>query len=132
MGERRRILIAEQESIAGAYIQKMMQKSGWDTELVSKGEEVIQRLSNEHFDALVISSQLSDRSGIEVIKEIRGMVEKQRIPVLGMADSSLATERKQMEKAGATHCLTKPVYQKQLGKVLRKALGLKKSNLPVA
>lgn len=132
MAEGQKILIAEREKIAGSYMQKMMEKSGWLTELVDTGSSLLSKLESSQYLAVVISSQLPDMNGVDLARDIRQKYPNQDdLFIIGMANSSLETERKQFEQAGVNYCLTKPVYQKQLVKAIKTSVQRRTSNVSV-
>lgn len=127
---KKKILVAETESIQAAYMQSLLQKNGWEADVVKKGTKVIQKLSESEYEAVMLNSDLStcdQGDTIECIRELSKASGKQ-IPIIGVANYSYEFERKQFKKAGVEHCLTKPVYKKGLFDVL-KSIFRRKSNV---
>ncbi|MGB0523142.1 MAG: response regulator [Flammeovirgaceae bacterium] len=118
---KKKILVAEAESIQAAYMQSLLQKNGWEADVVKKGTKVIQKLSEDEYEAVMLNSDLStcDKgSTIECIRELEKASGKD-IPIIGVANYSYDLEKKQFKKAGVEYCLTKPVYKKGLVDMLK-------------
>lgn len=112
MNTHRRILVAEKEQIEGAYVRGMIERRGWHADVVQSGLQVIEKINDAFYDAVIISSELTEVDGIETAQKVR--VSHHNLPIIGMANYSLTAERKRFEGVGVDQCLTKPVYKASL------------------
>ena len=127
---RKKILVAEAESIQAAYMQSLLNKNGWDADVVKKGKKVIQKLSEEEYEAVMLNSEFStseDGNTIELINEF-SKASGRKIPIIGVANYSYELERKAFKQAGVEHCLTKPVYKRGLLEALKSIFRSKPNN----
>lgn len=118
---RKKILVAESESIQAAYMKSLLKKNGWDADVVKKGGKVLQKLNENEYEAVMLNSNLStceQGNTIDCIRKYSATSGKD-IPIIGVANSSLELEKKEFKEAGVEHCLTKPVYRKGLIDMLR-------------
>ena len=118
---RKKILVAEAESIQAAYMKSLLKKNGWDADVVKKGGKLLQKLSEGEYEAVMLNSELStceQGNTIDCIREY-GVASGKNIPIIGVANYSLEFEKKEFKEAGVEHCLTKPVYRKGLIDVLK-------------
>ena len=88
---RKRILVAEAESIQAAYMQSLLKKNGWDVDVVKKGGKLLQKLTEGDYEAVMLNSDLSTcekGNTIDCIREY-GVASGKHIPIIGVANYSL-------------------------------------------
>lgn len=131
---RKKILVAEAESIQAAYMKSLLQKNGWDADVVKKGGKVLQKLNEEEYEAVMLNSELSTCESGNTIEQIREISKASGKPIsiIGVANYSYDLEKKQFKKAGVEHCLTKPVYKKGLIEMLKSIFRGNKPNVSVS
>ncbi len=114
--ENKKVLVAEKASIEAAYIKYILERKGWKAEIVSSGEDVLNKLENTSYKFILINSSLVDTDGLEVAKKIQEQEQKTKryTPIIGISNYSLMEERKRFMAAGINHCLTKPIYKTTL------------------
>lgn len=116
MNANNRILVAEFESIDAAYLCGLLERNGWSAEIAGDGSEVIHKLQQEDYSLVLINSNQAKVIGFETtrkIKDLEGEMGK-RIPVVGVTSHTIEAEKKNLMKAGADYCITKPVYKNVL------------------
>lgn len=115
-----RILIADDHAIVREGLKRIV-TSADDMEVVGEaadGTEVMQHVRGSDFDVLVLDLSMPGRSGMELIKLVRGEKPKLRILVLSMHEELQYAVR--AIKSGASGYLTKESAPLQLIQVLRK------------
>ena len=115
-----RILIADDHAIVREGLKRIV-TSAEDMEVVGEaadGTEVMQHVHGSDFDVLVLDLSMPGRSGMELIKLVRGEKPKLRILVLSMHEELQYAVR--AIKSGASGYLTKESAPVQLIQVLRK------------
>ena len=115
-----RILIADDHAIVREGLKRIV-TSADDMEVVGEaadGTEVMQHVRGSDFDVLVLDLSMPGRSGMELIKLVRGEKPKLRILVLSMHEELQYAVR--AIKSGASGYLTKESAPMQLIQVLRK------------
>jgi DNA-binding response OmpR family regulator len=106
-----RILIAEDDPLIGAFLEKGLRANGFSTFLADDGEKA-QRLSlTDEFDLLILDMGLPGREGFHVLQEIRAR--GKTLPVLVLTgrrerDAAMCLE------AGADDYMRKPFHFDEL------------------
>lgn len=118
-----RILIADDHAILRVGLKQILSESG-EFEVAgeaSNGTEAVARLRAEKFDAMVLDMSMPGKSGIELIKQIKGEQPKLPILVLSMHKEDVYAVR--ALKAGASGYLCKDNAESQLAQAIRKVAG---------
>ena len=85
------------------------------------GHEVLERVRNSDFDVLLLDMSMPGKSGMELIRQVKGEKPKLRILVLSMhAEHQYAVRA---IKAGASGYLTKDSASRELVSAIRKVAG---------
>jgi two-component system, OmpR family, alkaline phosphatase synthesis response regulator PhoP len=114
------ILVAEDEEITRRAILRSLQLRGYSVKGVSNGRDVLEFISNQRVDLILLDIRMPDVDGIQVLK---WMQEKMiHIPVIiltayASTDSAIAAV-----KAGAADYLIKPQSIKEIHAVIEKTL----------
>jgi DNA-binding response OmpR family regulator len=100
-----RILIAEDDPLIGAFVEKGLRASGYSTFLVDDGERAQALGLTDQFDLLILDMGLPQRDGLQVLKGLRSRGSK--LPVL------VLTGRRERDavtclEAGADDYMMKP------------------------
>jgi len=66
-----KILIVEDESHIAAFIEKGLQKNGFNTAIACNGEQALQMLTTNQFDLLLLDINLPVKDGLTVLTELR-------------------------------------------------------------
>lgn len=118
-----RILIADDHDILRAGLKHILQDSG---DIVVAGEasdgyQVLTQLRAEKWDAIVLDLSMPGKSGIELIKQIKGEFPRLPILILSMHKEDLYAVR--ALKAGASGYLCKDSAETLLVQAIRKVAG---------
>ncbi len=79
--EKRRILAVDDNSISLATIEQELKRE-YEVIPVNSGERALQYLRRERPDLILMDIQMAQKSGIETLREIRGMEKCKDIPVI--------------------------------------------------
>jgi len=116
-----RIVIADDHTIVREGLKQLLSAAA-DLDVVGEaqdGREVMQRVrENIGFDVLLLDMSMPGKSGIELIKQVRGENPKLRILVLSMHEEEQYAVR--AIRAGASGYLTKQSASSQLVSAIRK------------
>ena len=66
-----RILIVDDEEAIRESLEILLQLEGYSTAMAESGGEGITALKNEVFDLVLLDLMLPDRSGLQVVEEVR-------------------------------------------------------------
>jgi two-component system response regulator HydG len=114
-----RILLVDDDQATREMISMTLSKRGMGVELASSGEEAIERLHAEHFDAVLTDLQMGGMSGVDLARHVS---EGANVPVIiltGRADLERAIGA---IRAGVADFLTKPVSMEVLAIAIERAL----------
>src|ERR671915_1513409 len=106
-----RILIAEDDSLVAAFVEKGLRASGYSTFLVDDGEQAQHLAFTDEFDLLILDMGLPGREGFHVLQELRARGNK--IPVLVLTGRSERDVVMCLE-AGADDYMQKPFHFDEL------------------
>jgi DNA-binding NarL/FixJ family response regulator len=115
-----RIVVADDHTIVREGLKQVLSAAS-DLSIVGEaqtGHEVLERVRGLEFDVLLLDMSMPGKSGIELIKQVRGEKPKLRILVLSMHQEQQYAVR--AIKAGASGYLTKESAAVQLVAAIRK------------
>ncbi len=118
-----RIVVADDHTIVREGLKQLLGAAG-DLEVVGEaqdGHEVMKRVRELDFDLLLLDMSMPGKSGIELIKQVKGEKPKLRILVLSMHEEHQYAVR--AIRAGAAGYLTKESASRQLVEAIRKVAG---------
>ena len=118
-----RIVIADDHAIVREGLKRIV-GAAVDLEVVAEaadGTEVMKRVREQDFDVLVLDLSMPGRSGMELIKWVKGEKPRLRILVLSMHQETQYAVR--AIKSGASGYLTKESAPAQLEMAIRKIAG---------
>jgi CheY-like chemotaxis protein len=124
---RARLLIAEDDPIAGAVSARALQNAGYSVELVTRGDEALERLQQQAFDLLVADVVMPELDGIALVRAMRKDERLTRVPVVLLTCHEAYSMRLRGFRAGCDSYLVKPVKPEELvnevESMLMRALG---------
>jgi PAS domain S-box-containing protein len=137
-GARLKILCAEDEMINRVIIEDLLAAMGHSVEFAENGQEAIERLAAEDFDAVLMDKRMPVLDGIEATRRIRsaasGVLDPQVYIIASTANVSEA-QRRECREAGANDFIGKPLREAELHAALDRAiveLRLRGRDLPAA
>ena len=110
-----KILIAEDEAISALSMQRALTRSGYDVcEMVSTGEEAVERVKQEKPDLVIMDVILNGRvNGIEAAMEIRSRSDIPIVFITGYEEGKLI---EQIKSITSSTYLIKPFTPKALNR----------------
>lgn len=100
------ILIVEDDTALGLFLQKGLKLEGHDVEWVGDGEAALEQMHKRRPDLMVLDLSLPKRDGIEVLEQMKGSFDETAILVL--TGRSMVEERVKCLNLGADDCMLKP------------------------
>jgi two-component system sensor histidine kinase RpfC len=105
-----RILVADDQSANLMVMRKLLEKAGHRPQVVNDGEDVLNAIEAQQFDAVIIDLHMPGVSGLDVIKQARFMqAGRPRTPFIVVSADATTEARVECERAGAYAFLTKPI-----------------------
>lgn len=122
-----RILVAEAHPLNQEAICALLESAGAQVKAVANGQEAIEALVREPFDLVLMDIQMPVLDGLAATRIIRShpQYQNQSLPILGMTDNPLASDRQGCLEAGMNDFLTKPIAPNQLAQVIARWLPAK-------
>ena len=107
-----RILVVEDEMKVASFIKKGLEEEGYAVDAAHDGEEGLERIGTNVYDAIVLDLMLPKVNGIEVMRELRAR--KLNVPVLMLTARDTLADKVMGLDAGADDYLTKPFAFEEL------------------
>lgn len=115
-----RILVAEDNVVNQKLITNMLKKFGYLCDIVANGNEVIESLTRNSYDIILMDVQMPELDGIEATKKILQKYPKSssRPHIIAMTAHARGAEGQVCLDAGMEGYLGKPIDMKELKQVL--------------
>jgi two-component system, OmpR family, response regulator len=107
-----KILVVEDEKQIADFVKKGLTEQGFLVELCDHGDEAMERILDQPYDAIVLDIMLPGRDGLSILKQFRK--KGHATPVILLTARSELDERIEGLNTGADDYLTKPFYVEEL------------------
>ncbi len=105
------VLLAERDPRLTRYLRANLEEQQYRVHVVAHGLQFLRQLDLEEPDIILLSAQLADMSGIELLQRLR---EFSQAPVVMLCDSCDEDERVQLFDLGCDDLVVKPFGMKEL------------------
>jgi len=106
----KKILIAEDSSVIQNLTKKILEQQGFGIATVKNGKQVIDKISDEHFDLIFMDINMPEMDGMECTRKIRSMKDiNANIPIIAITGNAMNYSRDDFESTGITEVLQKPL-----------------------
>jgi len=106
------VLVIEDDPTVGSFVKRGFEEQRWGVELVANGEEGESLAAGDAFDIVILDMRLPGKSGLDVLRSLRGRgFEK---PVLVLTAQDAVDAKVQTLRAGADDYVTKPFAFEEL------------------
>ena len=126
-----RIVVVEDDTDIAEVVSHHLRKAGYETEVITSGNEVLSRLLHIPPDLVILDLMLPGMNGIEVCRAIRNEKRISNIPIIMLTAKVSESDRIIGLEIGADDYVTKPFSPKELvarvGAVLRRVNRIKES-----
>ena len=124
-----RILVIEDDRKVANFVQSGLQQEGYAVDVVNEGTGAGERALSIDYDAVILDLMLPGRSGLQILRDIRGG--KPQLPVMVLTAKDSLDERVAGLDAGADDYMIKPFALAELAARLRALLrrGLPQQNV---
>ena len=102
-----KILIIEDDQIVANIYRNKLAVDGFAVEVAHDGETGLELLRTFHPQAMILDLMLPKLSGVDVIKQVRGIAEFKELPIIVFSNTYLTNTVQKAWKAGASKCLSK-------------------------
>ncbi len=108
MASRKTVLLAEDEPNIVESLNFLLQKAGFEVNVVTDGRQALEQAFNQKPDMLVLDVVLPEIDGYEVLRRLRADQRTQGLPILMLTAKSQSEDRESALKYGADAFMTKP------------------------
>ena len=117
-----RILVVEDNPMNRHLLRELLEKRGLRVSLAENGEQGVQRVREEPFDAVLMDIQMPVMDGLQATRIIRKEEKTRgsRLPILAMTAHALSWDHEKSLEAGMDDHLTKPINPGELCAALGK------------
>ena len=112
-----RILVVEDERKIARFVQKGLKEFGFAVEVIGRGDEALEIILDNPFDAVVLDIMLPGRDGLSILRALRER--SNAIPVLILTARGEIREKVEGLDLGADDYLAKPFAIEELAARLR-------------
>ncbi|HAP41615.1 MAG TPA: hypothetical protein DCQ94_17935, partial [Nitrospira sp.] len=124
---RPRILVAEDNVVNQKLAVRMLDRLGYQPDVVSNGQEAVTAFERESYAAIVMDCQMPTMDGYEATKQIRAHEQRPdisrtvaHIPIIALTANAMPGDRERCKAAGMDDYLSKPVKTDDLGFILQR------------
>ncbi len=101
------VLVEDEVNIAEA-IRFLLSKEGWRVQTIANGGTAVEVIRQTQPDLVVLDVMLPDRSGFEILGDLRADPDFSTLPILMLTARGQSRDREMAEKAGVSRFMTKP------------------------
>src|SRR6059058_4374624 len=115
----RRVLLVDDHHDTCIGMKRMLERHGYEITLAHSAEQAVAKVHSQDFDLLISDIGLPDRSGYELMREVRL---KKDLPGIALSGFGSEQDISQAREAGFSEHLTKPINFERLEKTIQSLL----------
>src|SRR5205807_1344348 len=113
-----RLLVVDDHEDTCTGLKMILERRGYDLTIAYTAEQAAEKARQENFDLLISDIGLPDRSGYELMQEMRG----RGVPGIALSGFGMEHDVNRARAAGFSEHLTKPINFERLEEVIRQLL----------
>jgi two-component system, sensor histidine kinase and response regulator len=126
-----RLLLAEDNLVNQKLAVRLLEKQGHSVTIASTGQEAVEAVARETFDAVLMDVQMPEMDGFEATVVIR---QRERgtgrhVPILAMTAYAMKGDRERCLEAGMDGYVSKPIHPRDLWEAIDKVVPSPESDL---
>ena len=125
-----RILLVEDSQVNQLVLLSMLQKEGYNADVVQNGIQALKAMSDVRYDLVLMDCQMPEMDGYEATKLTRQgkySVKNPQIPIVAITANAMKGDREKCLRAGMNDYMAKPVRKSEFMFLLEKHLGSRQS-----
>jgi len=115
----RRLLLVDDHYDTCLSMKRMLERRGYQITVAHSAEQAVEKVRTQEFDLLISDIGLPDRSGYELMREVRL---NKRLPGIALSGFGSEQDVNQAREAGFAEHLTKPINFERLEKTIHSLL----------
>ena len=115
----RRVLLVDDHQDTCIGMKRMLERRGYEITLAHSAEQAVEKVRTEEFDLLISDIGLPDRSGYDLMREVRL---NKDLPGIALSGFGSEQDVNQAREAGFSEHLTKPINFERLEKTIQNLL----------
>ncbi|WP_286263787.1 response regulator [Thalassotalea atypica] len=104
-----KILLVEDNEINQQIAQELLTMAGLEVTTAWNGQEAIEKINNDNFDAVLMDIQMPVMDGYTATQEIRKNPNFDTLPIIAMTANAMAGDKEKCLEAGMNDHLPKPI-----------------------
>lgn len=122
LAEGERILLVEDNPVNQSVIEAMLRSLGLEVSVAHDGIQAVEKVSQQHFAAILMDCRLPQVDGYEATRRIRLLPNGGQLPIIALTANALQGDRERCMAAGMDDYLSKPLRRTDLQQVLQRWL----------
>ncbi len=116
---RKQVLLIEDEHNIVQAIEFVLSRAGWTVHTHADGATAVAEVNRRSPNVIILDAMLPNRSGFEIIKDLRADPATASLPVLMLTARGQKRDRELAERSGASRFMTKPFSNSEVLDCLR-------------
>jgi signal transduction histidine kinase/CheY-like chemotaxis protein/predicted Ser/Thr protein kinase len=116
------VLVVDDNAVNREILLQMLDKVGVRVGVAEDGQQALDRLACERYDAVLMDCQMPRMDGYAATRALRQRAELRALPVIALTASALAEERERALAAGMDEHIAKPIEFARLYRTLARLL----------
>jgi DNA-binding response OmpR family regulator len=117
------VLIVEDEPFIMEALSFLLEREGLEVLTHADGDGCVERIQSLQPDLVILDMMLPNRSGMQILEELRAMDNFISLPVLMLTAKGQKKDRAAAEDAGVSLFMTKPFANKEIIQNVHRLLG---------
>ena len=109
-----RILLVEDNELNQQVAQEFLSKGGLAVTVAGNGQEALNLLQHNRFDAILMDLHMPVMDGFETTRRLRARPEYAELPIIAMTAAAMAKDREASAAAGMNDHIAKPIDPREL------------------
>lgn len=119
----KRVLVIEDEPNIIQAISFILSRDGYLVDTHGDGRTALEMIARRAPDLLILDVMLPNRSGLEILQDLRAAPDTAALPVLMLTARGQTRDRELAERYGASRFMTKPFSNQEVLEEVRGLIG---------
>jgi CheY-like chemotaxis protein len=115
-----RVLVAEDNAVNRQLALALLDKLGYQADVVENGREAVDALEREAYDVVLMDVQMPELDGLEATRRIRTRWPDRAVHIVAMTANAMAGDRDACLAAGMNDYVSKPIRPPELATALER------------